>query len=81
LFLADYLDRKVYYNPTPLYRYFSVYRWKTFFNGESLLSQRKRGIELVIALFLLYFGSHRLLAVESEIGFGENADTLCLKLY
>jgi len=71
LFLADYLDRKVYYNPTPLYRYFSVYRWKTFFNGDSLLSQRKRGIELVIALFLSCLDFHQLLAVENEIGLDE----------
>ena len=53
-----------------MYRYFSVYRWKTFFNGDSLLSQRKRGIELV-ALFLSCLDFHQLLAVENEIGLDE----------
>ena len=62
--------KKVYYNPTLLCRSISVYRWKTSFHGGSLFCQKKRDIELVRVLILSYLGSHRLLAVESEIGFG-----------
>ena len=65
------MDEKSILHLTLLYRYFSVCRWKTFFNGDSLLSQRKRGIELVIALFLSCLDFHQLLAVENEIGLDE----------
>ena len=54
-----------------MFRSISAHRWKTSLNGGSLFCQKKRGIELVIALFLSYLDSHQLLVVENEIGLDE----------